>query len=126
MRHHQLIVFAALAFGFSGGVLAAAGPSDSPRVSVSEALRGVRVFPNPWRSDIHPHEFITFDRLPTGSTVKIFTLAGHLVKTLDVPANEVHWDRTNSAGDLVASGVYLYVVKDNHGSETTGKIAIIR
>ena len=37
-----------------------------------------------------------------------------------------NWDRTNSSGDTVASGIYLYVVKDPHGHIIRGKLAIVK
>ena len=45
---------------------------------------GIRVYPNPWRSDRHggsPH--INFDPLPPDTTLEIFTISGHHVKTLN-------------------------------------------
>src|SRR5205807_5853847 len=75
---------------------------------VSADLSGVRVFPNPWRSDKHANKPITFDTLPLGSTVKIFTVSGHHVRTLSpqssgLSPDKVTWDLTNDSGDKVAS-----------------------
>jgi hypothetical protein len=123
MKTSKTLAFLAAAVVLGGSAVAMA---IQPVVSVSEALRAVRVFPNPWRSDAHPDMVITFDRLPAGATVKIFTVAGHAVKTLEAPLGSAEWNRKNESGDLVASGVYLYLVKDNRGGESSGKIAIIR
>ena len=35
-----------------------------------------RVYPNPWRSDRHSSFLVTFDGLPSGSTLRLFTLSG--------------------------------------------------
>jgi hypothetical protein len=46
---------------------------------VAADFSGVRVFPNPWRKDRHAASNVTFDHLPLGTTVKIFTASGHWV-----------------------------------------------
>jgi hypothetical protein len=86
----------------------------------------VRAYPNPWRSDRHTGVPITFDGLLANSTVKIFNLAAHWVKTLPPASGTVTWDRTNDAGQTVASGYYFYIVTGRTDQQTaTGKLAII-
>ena len=88
-------------------------------------LSAVRVFPNPWRSD-QGVPVITFDHLTTGSTVKIFDLAGHWVKTLTPDSISGTWDLTNDSGKMAASGLYFYVITDPSGSKARGKLTIIK
>lgn len=70
--------------------------------------------------------------MPIGCTVKIFTLSGHLVRTLTPDLDTAQWDLTTNAGDKVASGIYIYLITvgetDNggNGQKVRGKIAIIR
>ena len=72
-------------------------------------------------------EQVTFDNLPPGSTVKIFTVSAHWVATLNTVANnQAAWDLKNNDGSLIASGIYIYLVTDAQGSKTHGKFAIIR
>lgn len=86
-----------------------------------------RVYPNPWRADRHNGFQIIFDSIPTSAAVKIFTLSGHHIRTLSADGNgKAVWDRKNDDGQLVASGVYLYVVADAAGRQSLGKLAIIR
>jgi len=85
-----------------------------------------RVHPNPWRVDRHQGVSITFDQLTPGSSVKLFTVAGNWVKTLDTSTGSVAWDLANNDGDKVASGVYIYLVTDSNGQQTRGKLAVIR
>ena len=88
---------------------------------------GVRVYPNPWRADRHSgNELVTIDGLPIGSTVKIFTVSGHWVKDLTVTVDKAPWDLKNNAGDKVASGIYLYLIKDSSGDMKKGQVVIIR
>ncbi len=86
----------------------------------------IRAFPNPWRVDRHAGINITFDGLLANSTVKIFNLAAHWVKTLPVASNSTTWDLTNDSGQKVASGYYFYAVTTGNNKQTVnGKIAII-
>lgn len=84
----------------------------------------VRVFPNPWRAD-RPTSEIHFNGLPSNSTLKIFTISGQWVRTLSVTAGSASWDLKNDRGDMVASGLYIYVAMDNAGSKVRGKLAIV-
>lgn len=84
-------------------------------------LDGVIVYPNPWKSDRHAGRDIAFGELPADSTVKIFTVSGHLVRELSSST----WNRRTDGGDEVASGVYVYVIESN-GEKKRGKLAIVR
>ena len=98
-------------------------------------LSQVRVYPNPWRSDkpAHlSHPWVTFDNMPLGATVKIFTASGREVKKMTPAVNSVQWDLANESGDKVASGVYLYLITvgdtgyGGDGQKLRGKLAIIK
>lgn len=96
-------------------------------IGAQASMERARVYPNPWRSDRHANFHVTFDGLPAQANVKIFTLSGHQVRTLSADADgKALWDRTNSSGKAVASGIYLFLVSDSRGGETLGKLAIIR
>jgi hypothetical protein len=89
-------------------------------------LHAVKVYPNPWRSDRHGSlRSIRFEGLTMGTTIKIFTLSGHELKTIRTDGPSVTWDLTNQSGDNVASGVYLYLITAA-GEKTRGKIAVIQ
>jgi len=89
-------------------------------------LDGAYAYPVPYKPALG-HTVITFKNLATDSTIKIYTIMGELVKQLhndgDVPS--LTWDVKNSDGDRVASGVYVYQIK-NSFSEKRGKLVIIR
>jgi len=106
-------------------VIPAALP-DSTHVSSEAVLSMVRVYPNPWRSDQYGRSPITFDHLPVNTTIKIFTVSGHWVKTLPISSSSTTWDLNNSAGDHVASGLYIYLLTADGGLKKTGQIAVIR
>jgi hypothetical protein len=102
-------------------------PAEAFLTLVSSDLSSVKVHPSPWRSDLHASHDITFDNLPAGSTVKIFTVSARWVATRTADANgQAAWDLKNDGGDGVASGIYLYLVTDGQGNKAHGKFAIIR
>lgn len=48
------------------------------------------------------------------------------VLTVEKATGSVTWDRTNDNSDQVASGVYMYLIKDSLGNKLHGKVAIIQ
>jgi hypothetical protein len=85
-------------------------------------------FPNPF----NPATRIKFT-LPKKSHVslKIYNVAGQLVKTLrndvmEVGSHEVTWDGTNNIGASVASGVYFYKMKAGADYENVKKMILLR
>ncbi len=107
----------------------------------------VKVVPNPyivfngWEKSSE-QRYVRFTHLPNECTIRIYTVAGDLVKVirhtdtrtqpLDQGGTET-WDFTNESpgstgtamsGQLVASGVYIYHVESKVG-EAVGKLAFI-
>jgi len=73
--------------------------------------------------------YITFDNLSPKASIKIYNIAGQLVKELSNTEEEsyITWDITlNDSGDKAASGVYFFAVRDEDGKTTTGKFSIIK
>ncbi|MBI4777956.1 T9SS type A sorting domain-containing protein, partial [Candidatus Desantisbacteria bacterium] len=70
---------------------------------------------------IPPDEF-TFENLPLNSVIKIYTLSGELIATI----NNNTWAARNNDSKIVASGIYFYVVEDGGNVRKTGKLAVIR
>jgi len=99
-----------------------------------EALGEVYAYPNPVKSN---HEFVTIDgrngtHIPYGTNVKILDAAGKLVYETNVEEGQeefggkVVWNKTNLAGNKVASGVYLVLLYEPDNAEVSStKIAII-
>ncbi|MGB6031575.1 MAG: FlgD immunoglobulin-like domain containing protein, partial [Bacteroidota bacterium] len=73
---------------------------------------------------------------PIDITVKVYTVAGRAIQTLETQSSgetyvRIPWDGRDRDGDLLANGVYLYklIVKTADGSlgtEVLGKMSIIR
>lgn len=82
--------------------------------AVDRSIERVNVFPNPYFG-MNPQEtsayrrFVTFNNLPQKARLRIFNLAGHLVRILDKddPSQFLQWDLTNADNYLVASGLYI-------------------
>ncbi len=69
---------------------------------------------------------IQFTGLPQQATIKIFNSNGDLINTLtkDNDSSILEWDVKNEYSQLVAAGVYFYVIISPIGS-TTGKFFVI-
>jgi hypothetical protein len=95
----------------------------------------INVFPNPYfaaqsveRNPIN--RFVTFSHLPVNAktTIRIFTLAGALVRTIDhTPGSTFErWDLRNSSGIPVASAMYLVHIEMEGLGTKILKLAIIQ
>ena len=110
-----------------------------PGPSSSADGPGVGVFPNPYRAgshfddrlgEIETGRKIWFTNLPERCTIKVFNLAGDLVKTLshDDPFQGMEaWDILSNAPRAISSGLYIFVVEDlSSGDIQRGKLVIIK
>lgn len=104
-------------------------------VSLSPAfdLKEVYVYPNPLKLNSPSNRFysdrITFKRLPVDATIKIFTITGEIVATIeksDPTVDYYEWFATNNSGEKLASGVYIYFITTPQGEKAKGKFAIIK
>ena len=73
-----------------------------------------------------------FRNLTGNSEIKILTSTGRLVRIInqsnskDFLGSFAQWDGRNQTGSIVSSGVYLYMVTDEEGNATSGKILVIK
>lgn len=106
-------------------------------VMSSEQLRVVDVmnYPNPFTKGT-AFTFRHNQAIPVNATIKVYTIAGRLIQTLEkFFANDtfvsVAWDGRDRDGDELANGVYLYkllvrTVDGRFSSEVLGKLAIAK
>ncbi len=94
----------------------------------------VNVFPNPYYG-ANPQEtnryyrFVTFTHLPQKATIRIFNLAGVMVRKLnkDDATQFLKWDLQNDSGYPVGSGLYLaHVEMPDLGKTKILKIAVVQ
>jgi hypothetical protein len=105
--------------------------SSTDRLRVTEMFN----FPNPFA---HGTTFAFKQNLsaPLSVSIKIYTLAGRLIQTLDMtspgePYVKIPWDGRDRDGDILANGVYLYktivrTTDGRFGSEVLGKISVLK
>ena len=108
---------------------------SSHKIVGSEASRDIdkiRVVPNPYLGEAswetsEGQRKLQFVNLPDQCSIRIYTLAGELIRTLD-HANGTgteDWNMLSESNRGIASGVYLYNVQSDYGNYT-GKFAVIK
>ncbi|MBN1480977.1 hypothetical protein EH223_00720 [candidate division KSB1 bacterium] len=94
-------------------------------------LRHVLNYPNPFATGTEFCFDLTRQALVR---IKVFTVAGRLIKTIepglvDVGYNRIYWDGLDQDGDLLANGVYLYYIIAETADDTktaTNKVIVMR
>jgi len=116
---------------------------ESAKLAPNNNLSEIRVVPNPFRQrsgflDPGENNRITFINIPSKCTIRIYTLAGDLVKTIEHDGfGETTWGNREDQsymetdfGQNVMPGLYIYHVESHvpgHDGEThIGKLMIIR
>jgi hypothetical protein len=118
----------------------------------SHRLGEVKVVPNPYRTDMD-YTFegggweglgrlwseydrqIWFTHLPPKCTIRIFTMVGEVITTLyhddaarmaeGLPEGQQEWSLLSESNRAIASGVYVFLVESEYGTQT-GKFVVIR
>ncbi len=104
-------------------------------VSDEAGLADVLNYPNPMGQDGTNFMYSIESEITAGS-IDIYTSSGKRVRSLEIPvsgrlpgSNAVFWDGRDGAGDKLANGTYLYVIKvtQRGGSATVrGKLAMVQ
>lgn len=104
---------------------------NNPFASTFENYDQLEVGPNPFYVREGATGYVFFYNLVPGTEVKILSANGQLVRRLD-PNNfnemsgaQAQWDGRNEKGELVSSGVYLYLLTTEAGQNKAGKILVI-
>jgi hypothetical protein len=113
------------------------GLSVIPLPTTKNQLDLIKVVPNPYRGSADWEEWtgsgarlgrLYFMNLPEKCTIRIYTIAGELVRTLehhDVAYGAEPWDLTGEANVQVASGIYIYHIDAPDIGEKIGKFAVL-
>ncbi|UCD19652.1 MAG: hypothetical protein JSU64_00495, partial [candidate division WOR-3 bacterium] len=97
------------------------------------AIEDLLIYPNPVQTD--EGLWFTFNVTRGGrATIKVFTIAGRLVKVIDdisclAGYNQIYWDGRDSYGDSISNGVYIvktYVEADNSRDDAVEKFIVAR
>ncbi|SMO75768.1 hypothetical protein SAMN06265219_109156 [Gracilimonas mengyeensis] len=127
------------------------GEDNTARVDEEEAkqdMKEIKVVPNPYivtnpyerratSTNRQQQRELHFTHLPVPSTLRIFTVAGTLVREIDITGSNVRrvggefsgtyvWDMLTKDNLEISYGVYLYHVKAPGVGERTGKFAVIK
>ena len=96
-------------------------------------LSEVRVVPNPYivtsrYETLQNVRQIRFMFLPPRCTIRVYTVSGTLVKTLehDGAQGSLAWNLVSDWDQALAFGVYVYVVEDPEGNRHVGKFGLIK
>ena len=119
-------------FDISGAADAAFAVASTDQLSVADIYN----YPNPFGASGTAFTFRQNQSAPLSVTVKIYTVAGRLIRTLQeyAPGDSfvrVPWDGRDGDGDVIANGVYLYklIVRTTDGrftSESLGKLSKVQ
>ncbi len=131
------------------------GTAPNENFGSSDEEYRVGVYPNPYRINAAWDGATPFTRkimfynLPARAQIRVYTLAGEIVATLDhdaetytgdirwfnnfsssdriLPGGEHAWDLLSAANQNLATGLYLYTVKDlDGGNVQRGRFAVIK
>lgn len=99
----------------------------------TNSLDDVIVVPNPFvlgegYSQLAETDQIQFVNIPNPCTIRIYTIRGDLVKTIEVADGSgaiTSWNQLTDYGLYVESGIYIFYVESKLGNKT-GKFAIVR
>lgn len=105
----------------------------------SASLDKVIVVPNPYvvtsqfelpsnRPDLRAERAIQFRNLPRECTIRIYTVTGELVQTIQKNdnTNYYNWDVLSSESARIAYGIYIYHIETPNGGTKIGRLGIIK
>jgi hypothetical protein len=117
-----------------GNIVDSTGVEKYFQVSSEAQLLYVYNYPNPTSGET----YFTFKltQIPENISIKIFTIAGRLIKEIDLTStelkfdfNKIYWDGRDEDGDVIANGVYIYKVimqADGKSQDVTQKLAVVK
>jgi len=109
---------------------AADGVNDA---RIAAALSNIKVVPDPYYAyatqwEATPGESnIQFQNLPERCTIRIYTLSGDLIKTLEHidGSGTQEWNLQTDTQRLIVSGIYIYHVESQYGDHL-GRFAVVK
>ena len=107
--------------------------ADTSLAQAKLDVNQINVFPNPYYGVNYLEtskyqKFVTFSHLPDKATIRIFNLAGYMVKNIShIGGTFEQWDLTNRSGLPVSSGLYIaYIDMPDVGATKILKFSIIQ
>ncbi|UCD37406.1 MAG: hypothetical protein JSW54_11320 [Fidelibacterota bacterium] len=132
-----------VSFGLADYYRISATPASIDASTVQDQMADIAVVPNPYVAtsgmETPPPQVFTYGRgerrvdfihLPQVCTIRIFTMAGEHVQTLEhsepIFDGTESWNLLNKDGHDIAPGIYIYHVETPDGHERIGRLAIIK
>lgn len=114
-------------------------PAKFEPAAAKSMLNNIYVVPNPYvavssteqpgrSTTLRGDRDLQFRNLPPKCTIRIYTLLGELVQTIekDDLSSTAHWDLLSNEGQRIAYGIYIYHVDAPDVGEFIGRIAVIK
>ena len=117
---------------FVGSSLSQIGRRDADN---TDDLKLISVVPNPYIVDSgyfnesDGNNKLQFTHLPDECTLSIYTVSGELITSFkhdDPYLGSEWWGLKNDSGNMVAPGLYIFVVQTPSGDKKIGKFAVVR
>jgi len=113
-------------------VFTTSGPAKNQVALQKAGLGRIRAVPNPYYAHSAYelsglNRVMKFVNMPETATIRIYNLAGDLVRTLhktDASSSIIEWDLLTENRLPVASGVYVYHIDVGAAGQTTGKVVV--
>lgn len=89
-------------------------------------------YPNPMKNETSFLINLSGNMPPSNSKIKIFTVAGKLIKTIESPLNigfnQISWDGRDADGDYLANGVYFYklIIEGSKKETSLQKLVVLK
>jgi hypothetical protein len=90
-------------------------------------------YPNPLKNETHFLFRLSGSYPPSSAKIKIYTVVGRLIKSINFNAtigyNDIYWDARDEEGESIANGIYLYkLIIDNKSKKETSvqKLVILK
>ncbi len=138
----KLKLFTTKPFSRVDNVMFSMEGADIDASKIAGDLDKVKVVPNPYivthsaeqrlssaQTSGRGEREIRFTYIPPGSTVKIFTVRGELIKTLrheELYVGDVYWNLRTDENIDTAYGIYIYVVETPNAQKKIGKFALVK
>lgn len=99
----------------------------SARFATASDLSNAFAYPVPYVPSRQSARAITFQNLPSSGRIRIFTLAGRLVREVDFSGGggQASWDVKAVDGSDAVSGTYVYLIESG-GEVKKGELVIVR
>jgi len=108
-------------------------PPRTPPTGGKLSNKNIYAYPNPFNPDVGVVNIRYSLNKNANVTIEIYDVGSELVTTLikDQPREKEleyseSWDGRNDQGNIVANGVYFYLITTTKGEKAVGKIAVLR